>query len=605
MIRDARRRRILAISSRASDHVELAELSVELARRGHHVHLVHLYSESSRIYHESTIADCERINREHPNIEARAVDADRIAAPALGKHLRRLRMPKFPRLSIAWLARRPKRPRPVQPPKPPGKKWETRFIEWLDAKGRAASARLHADPRYRKAPPWAKRLLQINIAAVAVIFVTPIHVPRLTRRLTRRIFPDSWKAWLAAPIHISFRARRSFNFNPRIVLRHPREYIPQHVKQVLVAMPMLNLYRRFLRYFRREIREHRIDVLLLPEDVVGYTWPLLIKAGHEKGIPSLVFPYTLANREEPLRSLKDAEHFQTRLNPPMARMFKRWRWQDETMDIMRLPFEHVFAHEMLRVSPPDPWTMNSGFANRICVDSPASYEYFKDAGIPASKMEVTGSASQDKMQQLRARKAESLRELRATLGLEGDKPLLLVSGAPEQLAGEVPGCEFPTMEAIGDFVGECLQPLGELYHLVVRPHPNYARFGAMLEPWGFRSTDIPTSRLVPIADLFVAFASSTIRWAISCAVPTVNYDVFHYGYGDFAAARGVHSVQGKEEFRDAVARLTPGSAAYADLAARIAADSAQWSMMDGHCVDRIEAAIQRECGHWLVLRTSH
>ena len=95
----------------------------------------------------------------------------------------------------------------------------------------------------------------------------------------------------------------------------------------------------------------------------------------------------------------------------------------------------------------------------------------------------------------------------------------------------------------------------------------------MLEPWGFANTQVPTASLVPIADLFVAFASSTIRWAIACAVPTVNYDVFHYGYGDFADTSGVLSVQGKEEFRAAMTQLVPSSVAYAALSRRIAADT--------------------------------
>ena len=93
--------------------------------------------------------------------------------------------------------------------------------------------------------------------------------------------------------------------------------------------------------------------------------------------------------------------------------------------------------------------------------------------------------------------------------------------------------------------------------------------------------------------LFVAFASATIRWAIACAVPTVNYDVFHYGYGDFAAAKGVVSVSQKDAFQQTVRALRPGSDRYAALSARIHADSERWSRMDGECVSRIEAAIRR------------
>jgi len=544
-------RRILAITSRASDFVELAELVVELARRGHHMRLLHLYPENARVYHESTFAAIEALKERHPGIEARAVSVESIGAPR----------------AVAAAA--------------------------------AAAAAAKAQAGAKKKAPWRQRLLQWLIASG-----TRARKSLMTSRAYMRI-PQRWRDRIDSEV-VNLVRLFTFVLYPGILpARAVRRFTPAQVKQLLMAVPMIRYYRRFYRFFTAEVRSSRLDALLMPEDVVGYMWPLAIKAGHDCGIPSLVFPYTLANREEPIRSLAQEPLFQTRNFPPLARMFSRWRWRDGNVDLMRMPFEHVYAHELLRITPPDPWMMNSGYANRVCVDSRASYDYFAAGGIPQSKLEVTGSASQDRMHELKERKAATLAELRRALGLRGEKPLLLVSGCPEQLAGPVPGCEFRTMAEIGAFVGRCLQPLGEHYHLVVRAHPNYPQFGAMLEPFGFVDTATPTAQLVPAADLFVAFASSTIRWAISCAVPTVNYDVFHYGYGDFALAAGVLSVQEKDDFRAAVASLEPGSHAYAGLAAKIAADSARWSMMDGHCVDRIEATIQRECAQHPAPRTSH
>jgi hypothetical protein len=353
------------------------------------------------------------------------------------------------------------------------------------------------------------------------------------------------------------------------------------------------VYKRFLAFFARALRELEIDAAIIPEDIVGPVWPVLIRAAHDGGIPVLVCPYTLANQSEAIQSLKAQPGFQARANAIADHLHPAWRYHDDEVDLVRLPSEHVFAHEKLKITPPDPWMMNSGFADRILVDSQASFEYFRAGGIPSEQMAVVGSVSQDRMHALLEERATAQRRLRADLGLGGEKPLWLISGCPNQLGAAAPFCEFPTIEALANFVGESLAPLADCYHLVVRPHPNFMEFGAMLERHGITSTSAPTASLVPLADVFVAFASATIRWAIACGVPAVDYDVFHYRYADFAAAKGVRQVTGGGEFRELVRSLTPGSPALRALAADARADTAYWGVMDGRSIERIESEIER------------
>lgn len=370
-----------------------------------------------------------------------------------------------------------------------------------------------------------------------------------------------------------------------------------------IAVSMLR-YARNLKIFRMELRGLACDAVLLPEDVVGAVWPVVIKAAHEANIPSLVLPYTLANQQEAVQSLKDEPYFQTCNNRWLTWLAPTWRWKKDGLDLVRLPMGHALAHRWLGISPPDPWLMNSGYANAICVDSQASRDYFLRSGIPSGKLVVTGSVSQDLLFAEYQHKDERLDALRRELGLEGKKPLLLISGCPNQLEGKVPFCEFDSMEEIAAHLGQALSGLREAYHLVVRPHPNYMGFGELLKPWGVTMTTVPTSRLVPLADLFIAFASATIRWAVACAVPTINYDIFHYSYGDFSAATGVQTVTGSEEFIAALGGMRPDGAAYAAAKVRITADAAHWSMTDGRCAERIEAAIDAACSNVRVPRTS-
>ena len=378
------------------------------------------------------------------------------------------------------------------------------------------------------------------------------------------------------------------------LIRHvPVRLWPQAFTTARRANDAVLVYKRFLSFFARTLRELTIDASIIPEDIVGPIWPVLIRAAHDAHIPVLVCPYTLANQQEAIQSLKSQSAFQTGENAIANHLYPSWRFHDAEVDLVRLPSEHIFAHEELGITPPDPWMMNSGFADRILVDSDASLEYFRAGGIPPEQMAVVGSVSQDRMHALRQKRTTALQGLRSELNLADEKPLWLISGCPNQLSATVPFCEFATIEHVARFVGESLAPLAESYHLVVRPHPNFMEFGAMLARYGITSTTLPTSSLVPLAEVFVAFASATIRWAIACGLPTINYDVFHYGYSDFSAAKGVRTVADGVEFRQLVRSLTPGSPALQALAANAREDSAYWGVMDGRGIERIENEIER------------
>lgn len=542
--------RLLTVTSQPSDLVEMGDLAVALAQRGHHVTLLHFYSSTDPTI-SSTMERLIKIGREggiatagvdvqlippldlqtFAEIEAAESAAALRTAPT-GSKPRLIRMPKLPSLfgilhgSVSWARRR---------------NWH-RFYPKNTRVSRALYSLAFNIDNFRDPRELTTMLRQM--------LEMRVRVHRL-RAVGRR-----------EALELAYR-----------------------------GAAMSAQYTRYLRLFLRFIKRRGFDAVLLPEDVVGHIWPVAIAAAHKRGIPALVLPYTLANREEAVQSLKGLDDYQTRNNELAARVYPRWRYQNGDVDLVRLPSGHIFAHEELGISPPDPWMMNSGFADRILVDSRASLDYFTAGGVPGDRQVVVGSVSQDRMFGLRQQRMLHLQELRAELGLAGEKPLLLISGCPNQLSASVPFCEFATMQEVANFVGESVAPLAVHYDVLVRPHPNFMEFGEMLQRFGLRTTAKPTAALVPLSDLFIAFASATIRWAIACGIPTVNYDVFHYGYRDFSTAAGVVMVADGAEFRQLVQALSPASPRLATLAASAKRDSAHWSLMDGESLLRIEHQI--------------
>jgi len=532
-------RNLLAIASRPSDYVEMAELSKALARAGHGVTLVYFYSanDPTRL---AIFAQMEQLRTEVP-INARAVDVDKVRP--------RVELPPAPALAAE--------------PEVVGERYSyfaavRSFALWLRERNLA----------------WYPQ----NTGAVAYAIARTIdglRDPRHRQSIKRMI------AMLRNRSH----TLPGFALGMRM----------ETARRVHQAAGMAVVYRNFVEFFGDLIDRERIEAVLIPEDIVGNIWPVVIKTAHTHGIPTLVLPYTLANPEEAVQGLKDVPAFRTKNNKVAASLYPKWRCRQKGIDLVRLPSAHIFAHEDLGITPPDPWMMNSGYSDKILVDSQASLEYFLAGGIPRDQMSIVGSVSQDCMFQRRQNRPAYLEQLRQELQLSGDKPLLLISGCPNQLTSPVPFCEFNSIGAVAAFVGESLLPLAAHYHLLVRPHPNFPEFGAMLEPFGVVTSTRPTSSLVPLADVFVAFASATIRWAIGCGIPTVNYDVFHYGYGEFASAKGVVTVSGSGEFVDLVRSLVPGSAPLQAQWSRAQAGGAHWSVMDGKSLSRIEDEIARAC----------
>lgn len=384
------------------------------------------------------------------------------------------------------------------------------------------------------------------------------------------------------------RSRRMINATAKKIKRNP--HFLSFVRARNAGDYMTRYYQSYLNGLKTELLDWNVDCVIVPEEVVAPFWSTMVGACKQAGVPIVVVPYTIANQQEAFESLKGVEAYQTSNNWFTARRYGKWRMKKGGFDIVRLPAAHILAHERLHLTPSDPWLMNSGNVDCVCVESPAIGAYFTRSGIAQRKIVVTGSASLDEIYSRQRQRDSTLERLREA-GLSGEKPILLVGGCPNQLRGSVPRCEHKSIEEVVDFVATSLAGLRDRYDFLVRPHPSYLEMGDLFAGHGFRSTTIPTAELVSVCSLYVAFASATIRWAIACGIPTVNYDVFGYDYDEFKKVVGVFNVGTTSEFERAVTDLYPGSARYDEARRALVSAGSAWSMLDGRCMDRIETVL--------------
>ncbi|MCW8466713.1 hypothetical protein OQJ20_04070 [Legionella pneumophila] len=368
------------------------------------------------------------------------------------------------------------------------------------------------------------------------------------------------------------------------------QYIDQFKQIKLMGYQYKSKYFQFVEI----IKSGQYKLIVLPEDIVGKVTPLIIKSGHTLKIPSLILPYTIANQSEAFQALKDRDEFQVNYdtcNKLFGIFFRSWVMKDDNRKVLRLPAGHVYGHIITGTSPPDPWMMNSGYANIIAIENEKMFEYYRNSGIPASKMKITGACYDDNLAYYYLNKEYERKKLYRELGIQSDKPLFLLGGFPNQITANPPRFDFEDAEDAVDFIVDCVEVFKKDYEIIFRPHPNYLELSDLFTKKNILVTQIDTTRLVALSDIYLAFASATIRWAISCGIPTINYDMFYYDFSDYKNVQGVLNACTKEEFKLAINTMNQPEHFIA-IKKQLDTEKRKWGNLDGKSTHRINELVR-------------
>ena len=193
--------------------------------------------------------------------------------------------------------------------------------------------------------------------------------------------------------------------------------------------------------------------------------------------------------------------------------------------------------------------MNSGYANQIAVESSKMYDFYLKEGFFRDRLTLTGSLADD-LQYTRLKDQKRLKsELCKELAIDQTKPIILVAAPPNQLAsGDRRGFEFDSLKTSLKAVFQALHNHSKNFNIVVRPHPSHMELDDCLIGTSCKKTSIDTALLIPLCDFYVAFASATIRWAITARKASFNYDIFRYDYEDYKFEPAVISVNSLKGF---------------------------------------------------------
>jgi hypothetical protein len=342
------------------------------------------------------------------------------------------------------------------------------------------------------------------------------------------------------------------------------------------------------------LSERCYSAIVLSEENVELDTAAWVAVARRKGVRSVIVPYTISNTTEFIESYVGHAPYQVSASPQnrtVARLFPRWTERHKGHHFLRTSYAKVVAVERLGLTPPNPWLLNSGYVDAIAVESQAMHDYYRAAGIPEQQLVMTGSLTDDLMADVLRQAAERRRALLQELGLPQDKPLLIAALPPDQKTYDRPGCEFSDFDHLIGFWGETLAA-ADGWNVVVRPHPKTRpEHLDALRRHGVAISFTDTAELVPLCDVYVAAVSATIRWAIACGKPVVNYDVYQYGYRDYEGVEAVRLVNTRGEFGREIERFTRDANYRADLTARQLREAGRWGMLDGQTAGRMRSLL--------------
>lgn len=338
-------------------------------------------------------------------------------------------------------------------------------------------------------------------------------------------------------------------------------------------------------------------LLVLAGDNPGYDTACFIRAAHDAGLRVVLVPSTMSNglEEAEVYSKNPRYLVQGAVNRAAAALFPKWAREHNGKHVLRVPGDRVFAMELLGLAPPRPWTFNSGFADAIAVESDAMRAYYAEGGLQEQQLVETGSLANDALREALAAREERRRALCGELDLPPERPMLLAALPPDflYLEGGRPECDFNRYDGLVQFWNGAIASMRR-YNRVVCLHPSvsYDEF-RHLETAGVRIARRPTAELIPLCDLYVASVSSTIRWAIACGVPVVNYDVYRYRYTDYLGVEGVLRTEEQAEFAVLLARFDAEPGFHESVRALQSAAAPHWGRLDGGTGARMLALFDR------------
>jgi hypothetical protein len=302
-----------------------------------------------------------------------------------------------------------------------------------------------------------------------------------------------------------------------------------------------------LQAYRENLQEwivqKKIKTIYLPELNVGYKHGVLVDIARRNDIEIIVFPYTLAGKDEWVKSFENNRACQVKgvMNFTLSKVFPDWICSSKRAKLI-LPRDWLISSIMFGFEPSIPWVSNSGPDGTFITSDRFTKKYYKRQGVDVSAWEVVQTPTLRSMCEMKSRGRSARVEMADKYGLSIDKEWVLLALPPDQLdVVDVSLLEFSDYKSI---VEAFVCPLEDMNNLevLISLHPRHVADEECYSNIRKYIIEEPVGQLIGLCDLYVASVSATIRWAVELVTPVLNYDVYHYCYSDYSQEGCVQTI---------------------------------------------------------------
>ncbi len=344
---------------------------------------------------------------------------------------------------------------------------------------------------------------------------------------------------------------------------------------------------RIRQFYQQMLFTYAPDIVFLSQEDIHYLSPIIVSQARQIGGGTLVLPFVIDNPEGAAEEFSKKSDYLVR--SVVSKMIA-WRYPDWVMEykgkkVFHVPPMTILALELLGMAPIAPWSNACSFSDAVVVEGKALRSKNPHA---CSKSRVIGSLVMDAMHKIRTNVEVMKAELLHELGLDPTRPILLCALPPDQFNTNRHDLEFGSYAELIKFCLSSLAASG--WQVVVNLHPRTDP--AEIRQSGYDSikvSDRPIWHLISLCDAYVSFTSATIRWAIACGTPVINYDVYRYYFDDYRSVPSVVHVDSRQDFANCLSRMADDYQYFEELKALQAGCASDWGCMDGRSHERLLA----------------
>jgi hypothetical protein len=333
-------------------------------------------------------------------------------------------------------------------------------------------------------------------------------------------------------------------------------------------------------------------VVVVAED--GVAGPLaVITAAQQMGIRVAILPYGYGTQRD-FEIALEAKSKRGEVERPdgangeaIRRLAPEWIKQGEFEGTLLFPPDFIVALESAGIHVNNAWIVHGGTADRLLVESPQMYDLYHSEGLPKDKLVMTGSPYGDFVMDAVADHAEAQAAFRQPRRIMPGACRVLVSWPPSYHGERGELSEFTTYLEMTRTVLRRLAGLPDT-RVTVSIHPAVgASDRAVVAETGVDVSSEYVLRLIPQHDIYVSYFSSTIRWAVACGKPVLNYDAYKLNLDVYTDAPGVMTTASLDELMRAAADLAGSESSFSKVASQQIEVAGRWGLLDRKAMPRI------------------